>query len=105
MLVYLRSLTEPEVVQLVGDKAKGRNLETEVNKQNKTRQIFRKTNISYPLIHTRMCTYQRVRNVRFSEIWCALFSCHLLFQTFTFALSPTNYGLSAVITIIHDLKT
>ena len=31
------------------------------------RKSFRKTNISYPLIRTRTCTYQRVRNVSFSE--------------------------------------
>ena len=31
------------------------------------RKIFRKTNISNPLIHTRTCAYQRVRNVSFSE--------------------------------------
>ena len=31
------------------------------------RKIFRKTNISYPLIHTRACAYQGVRNVSFSE--------------------------------------
>ena len=31
------------------------------------RKIFRKTNISYPLIRTRTCTYQGVRNVSFSE--------------------------------------
>ena len=31
------------------------------------RKIFRKTNISYPLIRTPSCTYQGVRNVSFSE--------------------------------------
>ena len=30
-------------------------------------KIFRKTNISNPLIHTRTCAYQGVRNVSFSE--------------------------------------
>ena len=30
-------------------------------------KIFRKTNISYPLTHTRTCAYQGVRNVSFSE--------------------------------------
>ena len=30
-------------------------------------KIFEKTNISYPLIHTRTCAYQGVRNVSFSE--------------------------------------
>ena len=31
------------------------------------RKIFRKTNISNPLIRTRTCTYQKVRNISFSE--------------------------------------
>ena len=31
------------------------------------RKIFRKTNISNPLIRTRTCAYQGVRNVSFSE--------------------------------------
>ena len=31
------------------------------------RKIFRKSNISYPLVRTRTCAYQRVRNVSFSE--------------------------------------
>ena len=44
------------------------------NKGSKARQIFRKTNISYPLIRTRKCAYQGVRNVRFSEnLACSAF--------------------------------
>ena len=35
--------------------------------ENKARQIFQKTNISYPLIRTHTCAYEEVRNVRFSE--------------------------------------
>ena len=31
------------------------------------RKIFRKNNISYPLIRTRTCTYKGVRNVTFLE--------------------------------------
>ena len=31
------------------------------------RKILRETNISYPLIRTRTCAYQGVRNVGFSE--------------------------------------
>ena len=30
-------------------------------------KTFRKTNISYPLIQTRTCAYQGLRNVSFSE--------------------------------------
>ena len=35
--------------------------------ENKARQIFRKMNISYPLIRTRTRAYQEVRNICFSE--------------------------------------
>ena len=35
--------------------------------ENKTRQIFWKSDFSYPLIRTRTCTYQGVKYARFSE--------------------------------------
>ena len=38
-----------------------------VFQENKARQIFRKMNISYPLIRTRTRAYQGVRNICFSE--------------------------------------
>ena len=41
------------VSQIVGNKAKGR-ISKRVFQENKARQIFRKTNISYPLIRTDM---------------------------------------------------
>ena len=47
---------------IVGNKAKVR-ISNQVFRENKSRQIFRKTNVSYPLICTRMCAYQGVRNV------------------------------------------
>ena len=50
----------------VGNKVKGR-ISKLVFQENKARQIFRKTNISYPQIRTRRCAYQWVRNVRFLE--------------------------------------
>ena len=53
-------------LQFVGSEAKGR-ISKRVFQENKARQIFRKTNISYPRIHTRTCAYQWVRNVCFSE--------------------------------------
>ena len=40
----------------VGNKAKGR-ISKRVSQENKAPQIFRKTNISYPLIRTRACVY------------------------------------------------
>ena len=48
-----------------------------VFQENKARQIFRKTNISYPTIRTRTCVYQEVRNVRFSKnLACFAFLKH-----------------------------
>ena len=45
--------------------------------EKKGRQIFRKTKSSYPLIPTRTCTHQEVRNVRFSEnLACFVFLKH-----------------------------
>ena len=51
---------------IVGNKSKGR-ISKRVFQENKAHQIFRKTNISYPLIRTLTTTYQGVRNVRYSE--------------------------------------
>ena len=52
------------ISSFVGNKAKWRILKR-VFQENKTRQIFRKTNISYPLIRTRTCVYQGEGNVCF----------------------------------------
>ena len=43
--------------KLVGNKAKG-STSKRVYQENKARKIFRKTNISYPLILTRTCAHQ-----------------------------------------------
>ena len=60
----------------VDNMAKGR-ISKRVLQGNKARQIFRKTNISYPLIRTRTCAYQGVRNVHFSEnLMCFIFLKH-----------------------------
>ena len=53
-----------KVEHFVGDTAKGR-ISKQVFQENKARQIFRKTNIFYPLIRTRTCAYQGVKNNRF----------------------------------------
>ena len=55
------------LIIFVGNKAKER-ISKLVFQESKARQNFRKTNISYPLIRTRTCAYQGVRNVCFSEI-------------------------------------
>ena len=52
--------------KFVGNKTKGR-ISKRLFQENKARQIFRKMKISYPMIHTRTCAYQGVRNVCFLE--------------------------------------
>ena len=53
------------ILDFVGNKPKGR-ISKRMFEENKARQIFRKMNISNPLIHTHTCAYQGVRNVHFS---------------------------------------
>ena len=61
---------------IAGNKAKGR-ISKQAFQENKAHQIFRKKNISYPLIRTCACAYQGVRNVRFSEnLVCFVFLKH-----------------------------
>ena len=61
----------------VGNKAKGR-ISKWVSQVNKACQVFCKTNISYPMIRTRACTYHRVRNVHFAEnLACFVFFLRL----------------------------
>ena len=72
----------------VGNKAKGR-ISKRVFQENKARQIFRKMNISNPLIRTRiLCVRVRIRGLEmlvFRKIWRTLF-----FETpvLRFALLP-----------------
>ena len=62
--------------QLAGNKAKGR-ISKGVFQENNARQIFRKTNISNPLIRRRTWANEGVRNVRFSEnLACFVFLKH-----------------------------
>ena len=67
VLYALHALTDTILNHIVGNKAKGR-ISKWVFQKSKACQNFRKTNISYPLIRTRTCVYQGVRNVCFSEI-------------------------------------
>ena len=63
-------------LQYVGNKEKGR-ISKRVFQERKARQVFRNTNIFYPLILTRTCAYQGVRNVRFLEnLACFVFLKH-----------------------------
>ena len=84
----------------VGNKIKGR-ISKRVFHENKARQIFRKTNISYPLIRTRTCAYQGVRNVRFSEN----LACFVFFETpvLRFALS-LYYWLYVMLMITNSIE-
>ena len=53
-----------DILKDVDSKAKVR-ISKRVLQENKAHQIFRKTNISYPLIRTPTYAYQGVRNARF----------------------------------------
>ena len=69
----------------VGNKAEGR-ISNRVFQKKQSTQIFRKTNISYPLIPTRTCAYQGVRNVRFFGKFDVL--CFLETPVLWFVLLP-----------------
>ena len=74
--MLLKLIGKKVIEEVVGNKAKGR-ISKRVFQQNKARQIFRKTNISNPLIRARTCTYQGVRNIRFSgNLACFVFLKH-----------------------------
>ena len=60
-----------------------------VLQENKAREIFRKTNISYPLVRTRARTHQGVRNARFLENLASFFSSNTRFEILPFTLLPT----------------
>ena len=66
----------------VTNKVKGR-ISKRVFQENKASQIFRKMNISYPLICTRSCAYQGVRNMHFFEKFGVLCFLEKLVLKFT----------------------
>ena len=71
----------------------GNNTKEQISKrvfqENKARQIFRKTNISYPMILTRTFASQGVKKCSFFGKFSALFSWNTSFKFRPFALSPT----------------
>ena len=73
MKITMRISEDFRSTKFVGNKTKGR-ISKRLFQENKARQIFRKMKISYPMIHTRTCAYQGVRNVRFLEnLLCFVF--------------------------------
>ena len=62
--------------------------------ENKARQIFRKTNISYPLIRTRACEYQG--NVCFSENLARFFFFWHSFWDLPFCVTADDICLSYI---------
>ena len=72
--------------KLVGNKAKGQISKRMLQIKNKAVQIFREMNVFYPLIRTRTCAHQGVRNVHFLEnLDCFTFFL-LLFRDSPFCL-------------------
>ena len=90
----LKSYFEIFKTDAADNKAK-RKIFKRVFQENKARQIFRKTIISYPLIRRYTCTYQDVTNLRFSEnLACfVVFFWNTRFEIRLFALSPTIPGI------------
>ena len=76
----------------VCNKPKGR-ISKRVFQENKTRQNFRKTNTSYPLIRTRTCAYQGVRNVCFSKNLASFVFLKHPFWDSSFGLLPTSESI------------
>ena len=71
--------------QIVGNIAKGR-ISKRVFEENRARQIFRKKNLSYPLIRTQTSAYRGIKNVRFFGKFGVL--CFLETSILRFALWP-----------------
>ena len=88
-------------LQLVGNKAKER-ISKRVFQENKARQIFRKTNISYPLIRARTCAYQGLRKVRFSENLAYFVFLKTRFEVHPFGLLPTNNWKNLKLSPLHS---
>ena len=82
----------------VGSKTKGR-ISKRGFPENKARQIFRKTNISCPLIST--CADHGVRNIRFSKNFGGL--CFLETSVLRFARLP-YYWQFKILSNIYDGK-
>ena len=75
------------VIKQKGESQNGGNKKNHAN-------FSEKTNISYPLILTRTCAYQGIRNTRgfFGKFSVLFFSCYLRFDIRPFTLLPTNFN-------------
>ena len=104
--VFFSGFVKPEMIavflyfgfpsqQLVDNKAKGRILKL-VSQENKTHQVFRKTNISYARTRTHTCAYQVLTNVRFLGRFDVL--CSLVTPVLRFAFCLITSELS----VNHD---
>ena len=65
------------------------------------RKIFRKTNISNPLIHTHTYAYQGIRNVSFSENFVYVLNVWPLLLLVKIAFQNTIIQFENIITGIH----
>ena len=82
--IYFSNIRK-QMVQTVGGKAKGW-ISKCVFQKNRVRQMFRKTNILWPLIRTHTCAYQGVRNIRSFRKFGVL--CFLETPVLRFTLLP-----------------
>ena len=78
----------------VGNKAKGQISKRVFQENNKHAKFSAKTNIFYPLIRTRTCAYQGVKNVRFCGkfgVLCFLETPVLRFAFLSYYRRITNF--------------
>ena len=78
----------PGMLIVVGNKRKGRFSKRMFQKKNKACQIFQKTNIFYPLIHTRM--------VVISSVWV-----HLLHNSMLWVIVLWSLDFSSSLELSH----
>ena len=74
---------------VVGNKSKGR-ISKRVFQENRACQIFRKTNISYPDMHTYVRVSGCKKSLFFQKVCRALFSWNTRFEIRLFVLLPTK---------------
>ena len=76
-IIITQFTAHTSIVCIVGNKPKGESQNGCFKETKQAKPNFPKNDISYPLIRTRTCAYQGVRNVCFSEnLRCSVFLKH-----------------------------
>ena len=98
---FLQFLTsayyQSDILRRPGNNKVKRRISKGVFQENKARQIFRKTNISYPLIRTCTCVYQGVRNISFLEnLTCSVFLKHAFWDSLFCLINDEFWNYTAL---------